>query len=149
MARNTAKSTASPERVLAIWSDPKRWPAFVEGFSSIEGLDDSWPAPGATAVWRSIPSGRGRVAERVVASAPGSFATEVSEDDLEGVQTLSAREGEDGGSELFLELDYELLKPGVLSGLTDVLFIRRALAAALGRTLAHLAAEAAQQRDDV
>ena len=60
---------------------------------------------------------------------PGGFAVEVSEDDLDGVQTLSVADDGDGGSLRTIELDYKLARPGPCAGLTDVLFIRRALSA--------------------
>ena len=44
-----------------------------------------------------------------------------------------------------IELSYRLQKGGPLRALTDVLFIRRALADALARTLRRFATEAAEQ----
>ena len=43
------------------------------------------------------------------------------------------------------ELDYQLTQAGVLRQITDVLFIRRALAAAIDRTLARFATEAEEE----
>jgi hypothetical protein len=44
-----------------------------------------------------------------------------------------------------LRLDYELARGGPLRAIADVLFIRRALNQALGRTLARFATEAAEE----
>ena len=51
----------------------------------------------------------------------------------------------DDGCHVFLSLDYELAKAGPLRGLTDVLFIRRALAMALERTLRRFSTEAGDE----
>jgi hypothetical protein len=45
-----------------------------------------------------------------------------------------------------LRLEYELTKDGPLSALADVLFIRRAVRDALGRTLRRYAVEAEEER---
>src|SRR3954449_5295861 len=147
VARSSAAAAVDPERALEVWSDLEQWPAFIEGFARILEADPAWPAPGATVVWESIPQGRGRVAEKVVASEGGSFVTEVSEQALEGVQTVSARPGDEDGAVLELSLDYQRKETGLLGPITDVIFIRRALSAALGRTLERFATEViAQER---
>jgi len=148
LAKNTARVGPPPQGIVDVWCDPKRWPAFIEGFARVAELDAGWPELGSRAVWESIPQGRGRVSERVVESGPTRFVVDVAEDDLEGVQTFSVAPDGEGGSLLRLELDYRLLKSGPLGGLTDVLFIRRALAAALGRTLERFAVEAAHEAAD-
>ena len=141
-----------PAAALVLWTDVSRWPTFVEGFAHAERLDPSWPAEGARVVWRSIPSGRGRVTERVTAfEAPseggeGRIVTEVFEDALSGVQTASFRPADEPDeSWLELSLEYTLTSSGALRQITDVLFIRRALSAALRRTLERFAVEAAEQ----
>lgn len=141
VARSSAAARVDPRRALEVWTDLRQWPAFVEGFARMLEADPAWPAPGATVVWESIPEGRGRVAEKVVASQDGSFVTEVSEKALEGVQTLSARASEKDGAVIELSLDYRLKEAGLLGPITDVLFIRRSLSAALGRTLEQFATE--------
>ena len=85
-------------------------------------------------VWQSGPGGRGRVTEKVKSAAPTAFGTLVYEERLVGTQTFRA--AEDGeGSRVELTLDYELTSQSPLKGVTDLLFIRRALRDALGRTL--------------
>ena len=51
----------------ALWYDPHRWQAWVDGFGHVVSLDGDWPRRGAELVWQSPPGGRGRVTERVVA----------------------------------------------------------------------------------
>jgi len=133
-----------PEAAVAMWSDPRLWAAFVEGFQRVETQGPDWPAEGSKLVWVSGPGGRGRVTEKVKATSPTEFGTLVFEDRLVGTQTLRALE--DGeGSRLELRLEYELTSGSPLKGLTDLLFIRRALRDALGRTLRRFAVEADDQ----
>ena len=95
-------------------------------------------------VWESIPGGRGRVTEKVVANEPGRFATEVFEDALTGAQALRVSEDAEG-TRVELSLDYELSKYGPLRAVADALFIRRALRDALRRTLRRYAVEAEEE----
>jgi hypothetical protein len=130
-----------PEAALALWTDVRRWPSFVEGFARVQQVSVEWPAEGAKLVWESIPAGRGRVTERVVESRPSSFATEVFDDSIHGTQRASFVPVE-GGARVQVELEYELTKYGPLRALADVLFIRRALRDSLRRTLGRFAVEA-------
>jgi len=130
-----------PERATAAWSDLRRWPAFVEGFQRVEEAGADWPAEGAKVVWQSGPGGRGRVTEKVKSATPTTFSTLVYEDRLVATQAFRAAE-EDDGSRVEVTLQYELTSQNPLKGLTDVLFIRRALRDALGRTLRRFRVEA-------
>jgi uncharacterized membrane protein len=133
-----------PERAFALWTDLARWPTFVEGFAHTEE-DDGWPERGGKLVWRSVPGGRGRVTERVTESLPpGRLVTQVFEERLEGVQTVSFTPAEEG-TVVEVELDYRLVGGSPLQGLTDVLFVRRAQRDALARTLRRFGAEAAEE----
>ena len=135
-----------PERAYSLWTDVTRWPTFIDGFARVERIDDGWPAPGAKVTWQSGPDGRGRVTERVTESEPGvAVATQVYEERITGTQTVTFEADEDGGSIVELELDYELTNNAPLSGLTDLLFIRRAQRDALVRTLRRFAVEAAEE----
>ena len=144
VARASAAVAVDPEKALGTWPDLKLWRAYVEGFARVLEADPQWPAPGSTVVWESIPEGRGRVAEKVVQGEAGSFVTEVSERALDGKQTLAVRADDAGGTVIELSLDYRLNEAGFLGPVTDVLFIRRALSAALGRTLDRFATEVVQ-----
>ena len=133
-----------PERAFELWTDLGRWPTFVEGFAHAERAD-GWPGEGAKLVWRSVPGGRGTVTEKVLESRPAErIVTLVIEERLEGTQTVTF-EPEEGGARIRIDLDYRLVGGGPLSGVTDVLFVRRALRDALARTLNRFRAEAAEE----
>jgi uncharacterized membrane protein len=143
-ARAEAAVALPPRDGLDLWTDVSRWPTFVEGFARVLEVAPEWPEPGAKVAWESIPSGRGRVTERVVAHGEGRFVTQVFEDALEGVQTLSFDEIPEG-SRVEVRLEYDLSRPGPLRTLADVIFIRRALRDSLRRTLGRFRLEAEEQ----
>jgi len=131
----------------ALWYDPRRWPAWVDGFGHVTKLEGEWPAPGARAVWDSKPGGRGRVVERVTAYEARSGQTLAVEDEqIRGEQRVTFEPGADG-VEVALELDYELKRSNVLTPLTDALFIRRALRESLRRSLNRFARELRGDRE--
>ena len=134
-----------PGEALAMWADPARWPAFVEGFGHAASVDRDWPEPGARAIWESTPGGRGRVTETVTERDGTSLSMQIFEDALTGTQTFAALPGPDGGSIVQLRLDYELAQGGPLRGVADWIFIRRALRDALRRTLHRFALEAEEE----
>ena len=134
-----------PDEAAALWRDPRRWSAFVEGFQRLEELGERWPEPGARLVWDSGPGGRGRVTEKVADNGPTRFATKVYEDRLYGTQTATFAPDADGGAEVRLSLQYELTGDNPLNPVTDMLFIRRALRDALERTLRRFAVEAQEE----
>jgi hypothetical protein len=132
---------AAPTALAArLWTDPVRWPTFVDGFSHVVAIDEAWPDPGSKVVWESGPAGRGRVTERVVERDDDHLVTEVFEDQLHGRQSVFFEPGS-----VTMRLDYELTTGGPLRGLTDFLFIRRALGMALERTLRRFSTEAADE----
>ena len=141
MAGAAAVVALAPEGAMAMWRDPRRWPAFVEGFARIEEQSPDWPAEGAKLVWQSTAGGRGRVTEKVVRNSLPEFSTEVFEERLVGTQTFRALEDAEG-SRVELRLEYELTGGGPLAAVTDLLFIRRALRDSLRRTLGRFAVEA-------
>jgi hypothetical protein len=125
----------------ALWYDPQRWPAWVDGFGHVVKLEGEWPAPGARAVWESRPGGRGRVVERVSAYEARTGQTlEVEDEKLRGTQRVTFERGPDG-VEVALELEYALKQANVFTPLTDALFIRRALRESLKRSLLRFARE--------
>jgi hypothetical protein len=134
----------TPEAALRLWADVGRWPSFVEGFARHVELDAGWPAEGSRVVWESVPTGRGRVTEKVVETGPDRLATMVFEERLAGRQTLRAVESE-GGARVELSLEYALTKYGPLGPVADAIFIRRALRDSLRRTLARFAVEAEEE----
>lgn len=130
-----------------LWTDIGRWPAFMEGFKHVERQSGEWPAEGARLQWVSIPGGRGTVSERVTASEPPRrVVTQVYEQAMTATQAVSFEPAGDlAETWVAFELDYKLTQAGVLSQVTDVLFIRRALAAAIDRTLRRFATEAEEE----
>jgi hypothetical protein len=139
-----AEVALEPEAAADLWRDPDRWASFVEGFARVLERSPDWPAPGARLVWESIPQGRGRVTEKVVDSGERSFATRVVEQRLLGVQRAEFEAFQDG-ARVRVELEYELVGNALLHGLTDVLFVRRALRDSLRRTLYRFAVEAEEE----
>ena len=140
-----------PQDAEALWLDVSRWATFIEGFGHSVSKDESWPAPGSTVMWESLPDGRGRVNEKVVVRAPGRLATRLVEESLHGVQTVTFEPDGDGGSIVELGLEYELnpttiWRQGPIGWVTNLLFIRRAMTDSLARTLRRFATEAAEQR---
>jgi hypothetical protein len=142
--RETAAVVLPPASAEQLWADTNRWPTFIDGFKRVVEQDPRWPGVGSKVVWESGPAGRGRVTERVTVNAPGRFETEVYEEQITGTQTVTFEMG-DQDTLVTIALDYRLQKGGPLRALTDVIFIRRALAEMLRRTLRRFATEAAEQ----
>jgi hypothetical protein len=142
VTRDLAGPVGAAER---LWYDTSRWPSFVDGFARLVALEGAWPSAGSRVVRESTPAGRGRVEETVLAHEPGSGQTSRVEDPrLRGEQSVRFEVLEDGVA-VTLELDYRLAQRDPLSGLVDVLFIRRALRDSLQRTLDHFARELADE----
>jgi uncharacterized membrane protein len=146
VAREAVTVKLTPDRAFALWVDLTRWASFVDGFAHVERVDDGWPAEGTKLVWTSGPAGRGVVTERVVASEPGErLVTQVFEERLQGAQAVLFQPVDDDSTRIDMELDYKLTSGGPLTGVTDLLFIRRAQTDALRRTLARFSTEAAEE----
>lgn len=121
-----------------LWCDTERWPEFVDGLERVESADPGFPRPGSVVAWRSFPAGRGRVRETVVEYLPGRQVASRVEDDYATAEQQVTFDGEPGGARVSLELDYEIRRRGAFTALTDLLFVRRAQADSLRRTLAGL-----------
>jgi hypothetical protein len=129
----------------ALWYDPVRWPAWIDGFGHVVELPDGWPAEGRL-VWNSPPGGRERVIETVTAYEPRGGQTLAVEDSrLRGTQRVEFTPGPEA-VEVRLSLDYELKERTPVTWLVDALFVRRAIVASLRRTLDRFARE---RRGDV
>jgi hypothetical protein len=83
------------------------------------------------------------VTERIAEHDDGVFATAVVEERLIGRQTIAFERGP-SGTEATLILDYELTSDSPFMPVTNLVFIRPALRAALDRTLRRFAVEAAE-----
>lgn len=141
-ARDREQVELAPARAFELWTDLRRWPAFIDGFGHVLSSDSSWPAEGSELRWRSVPDGRGDVGEVVVECEPGArLVTRVADDSLTGLQTV-VFDGVEEGTSIYMELEYELVHPGVLGPLVDLLFIRRTIRDSLERTLRGFAEEA-------
>jgi polyketide cyclase/dehydrase/lipid transport protein len=124
----------------ALWYDPVRWAAWVDGFGHVARRPEGWPADG-TVIWDSKPGSRGRVLETVTAyEARGGQTLTVEDARLRGTQRVVFTPGEDAVT-VTLELEYELKDRKPLTWLADLLFVRRQIAASLRRTLAGFARE--------
>ena len=146
-ARVVLEVNASPSDAERLWNDSSRRSAFIDGFAAVVECGDDWPLVGSTLVWRSGPQGRGRVSETVIRYEPhAGQSVEVQDDQLYGVQSVSFTAVEDG-TVVALELDYRLISSNPLKGLLDLLFVRRAIAESLGRTLARFGRELDSDRD--
>ena len=124
----------------ALWYDPVRWAAWIDGFGHVVELSGGWPAEGRLQ-WNSTPEGRGRVLETVSAYEPRSGQTLAVEDSrLHGTQRVEFAPGPDA-VKVTLTLDYRLKQGSPATWLVDRLFVRREMTASLRRTLARFARE--------
>lgn len=143
MTKVSAKiAVAAPvSEAETLWFDASRWAAFVDGFGTLEQVDERWPHVGTRAVWASNPGGRGRVVETVERYEPRVACTTAVEDDtLEGHQTV-AFAAIDGGTAVTLTLEYAIKARNAFTPVVDLLFVRRAERESLLRTLRHFALE--------
>ncbi len=125
----------------ALFYDPQRWPAWIDGFGHLVALECDWPQVGAHVVWDSPPGGRGRVQERVVAYEPRTGQTlEVEDATLSGRQQV-AFEPRPDDVQIILWLEYEIKERTPLTPVVDRLFVRRAMNDSLRRTLTRFANE--------
>lgn len=154
MGRASAAITIPGVRVAdaeALWYDLTRWPSFVEGFKHVVRVDDDWPAAGSVLVWESVPDGRGRVTEAVTSHVQREGqAADVEDPRIVGSQRVvfaPTGTADDPGVRMALTLDYALRDGGLLSPVTDMLFIRRAQSDALRRTLVRFARELEAERE--
>jgi len=135
--------------VERVWLDPALWPSWVDGFGHVVRLDPGWPAPGSTLVWESPRGGRGRVVERVTVLTPGAGQRlEIEDAQLTGEQEVAFTPGPAGDVGVTLSLTYSLKRHGPIRAVVDALFIRRAMADALARTLDRFAIELAAELED-
>jgi Polyketide cyclase / dehydrase and lipid transport len=129
------------ERAWRLWSDPRSWASYVEGFGHIVREEGVWPEVGALVVWESTPRGRGRVSERVRdRRTRQELVIELEEDRLTAIRRLTLERIE-GGVRAAVELDYRLRGSSPLRVLLDRLFVKRALRESLERELDAFARE--------
>lgn len=131
---------ASLAEVWGYYFEPRAWPAWVDGFGSVEA-SDGYPDEGGSLRWRSIPAGRGDVTEHVLEHESRRLHRVAYRDPESAgeLRTAFAIEGE--GTRVTQELSYRLRKGGAFSWLTDRLFIRSQMRGSLRRSLARLKLE--------
>jgi hypothetical protein len=133
----------------ALWYDPRRWPAWVDGFGHLARLDAGWPARGARRTWDGRAArgpGRGRVAEEVLEHEDRTGQRlEVEDARLRGELQIAFAPGAGAAgaptTAITLTLDFHLKRRHPLVALEEALVERRRQEAALRRTLARFAAE--------
>lgn len=149
MPRVKARTDIAAPIALAerVFYDHARWPAFIDGFGALRSVEGPWPQAGARVVWDTRPGGRGRVVEQVTRHEQRvGQASHVEDERIEGEQRLGFT-ARDGGVTVVLELEYAIKQRNVLTPLVDLLFVRRAMADSLRRTLARLRLEVLAEQD--
>jgi uncharacterized membrane protein len=142
---------ASLAEVWDHYFEPRGWPAWVDGFASVESAE-GYPNEGGTLVWRSNPAGRGTVRERVVEHQPRRrHKIEFSDPESSG-ELVTRFEIEGEATRVALVLDYGLQRGGPFALLTERLFVRGQVRGSLQRSLLrfkHEAEEVATLRDPI
>jgi uncharacterized membrane protein len=127
--------------VWDFYFQPETWPGWVDQFARVES-SDGYPEVGGTLRWHSGRAGRGTVTERVLvhehrARHRVAFEDPESEGELEVRFAIEPGEGT-GGTRVEQEMEYSVTGGGMLSGLTDALFIRSQVRASVRRSLERL-----------
>ncbi|HWO49103.1 MAG TPA: SRPBCC family protein [Solirubrobacterales bacterium] len=140
-------SVEIPAALAEVWDlyfDRDRWPAWVDGFAAVVSAA-GYPEPGGELVWRSTAAGRGQVRERVLDHAPRSLHR-IGYEDPESRGRLATEFAIVPGGERLTSvtqrLEYEIKGGGILSPVTDLLFIRSQMRRSLERSLGALRLEA-------
>jgi Polyketide cyclase / dehydrase and lipid transport len=144
--RESVHVGASLGESWALYFEPSAWPAWVDGSDRVEA-SDGYPQRGGTLRWRSTPAGRGTVEERVLAHEPRTlhrvaFSDPESEGELVTTFEFEAGSGDEPGTRVGQELTYRLRERGVLTPLTDILFIRPQVGRSVRRSLERFRVEA-------
>jgi uncharacterized membrane protein len=130
--------------VWALYFDPQRWAAWVDGFASVTSAE-GYPEAGGELLWRSSAAGRGQVRETVLSHQPRSLHR-IRYEDPESAGELETRfemlPGADRTTRVSQRLSYGLLGGGPLAAVTDFLFIRSQMRRSLERSLNDLRLEA-------
>lgn len=137
--------------VWELYFDPRAWPAWVDGFAAVQSAD-GYPQRGGVLRWRSTGAGRGEVTERVLEHEPRTlhriaFSDPETEGELETRFAIEPGVGDEPGTRVAQTLSYRLRDAGVLTLLTDPIFIRPQIARSVRRSLDALGTEAEQSPD--
>jgi uncharacterized protein YndB with AHSA1/START domain len=140
-------SVEIPAALAEVWDlyfDRDRWPAWVDGFAAVVSAA-GYPKPGGELVWRSTAAGRGQVRERVLDHEPRSLHR-IEYEDPESRGRLATEfaivpGGDERMTSVTQRLEYEIEGGGILSPVTDLLFIRSQMRRSLERSLGALRLE--------
>src|ERR671918_188602 len=129
-----------------LYFEADAWPAWVDGFARVES-SSGYPERGGTLRWRSTPAGRGVVEERVLEHEPRrrhrvTFSDPESDGELLTTFEIDAGPGDEPGTRVEQEHTYRVREGGLLTPLTDILFIRPQMRRSLRRSLERFGAEA-------
>ncbi len=128
------------------WLDTSGWPAWVDGLERVLETSPEWPRAGSSVVWESVPAGRGRVTERVIAHEPLAGLTLDIVDASIAARQRVAFSPTDGAVEVELTLDYTIRKRSPFTPIVDVLFIRGAMQRSIATTLSRFGTYLAERR---
>jgi uncharacterized protein YndB with AHSA1/START domain len=130
----TVAVSASLAEVWDYHFDASGWPVWADGFGAIVSAE-GYPAAGGRLRWSSTSAGRGEVSEEVLEHRPrGLHRIAFTDPQTEGELTTSfVIEGD--RVRVTQRLDYRLRGGGLLSPLTDTLFIRSQQRRSLQRSL--------------
>jgi hypothetical protein len=131
---------ASLAEVWDYYFEARGWPAWVDGFAEVRSAE-GYPQAGGSLRWRSVPAGRGDVAERVLEHEPRPLHRVAFEDPSSAGELRTTFAIQGSGTVLTQELDYRLSRRGPLAMLADLLFIRSQMRASMRRSLARLKLE--------
>ncbi len=127
--------------VWELYFDQERWPTWVDGFGGVDS-SEGYPGLGGTLRWHSNPAGRGTVEEKVIVHEPRQLHRVEFRDQYSEGQ-LAVRFAIRGNSTSVTQTyTYKLTQGGLLTPVTDVLFIRPQLRRSLVRSLERLRREA-------
>jgi hypothetical protein len=144
-ASATVSVAGRASEVERLWYDHHRWASWIDGFGHLVKLEGDWPDRGARVVWESPPGGRGRVQEVVVAYESRTGQTlEVEDGKLTGRQIVAFEPGLERTG-ITLTLEYEIKERNPFTPVVDLLFVRRAVADSLRRTLQRFSVERASE----
>ena len=128
---------ASLAEVWEFYFDPRGWPTWVDGFQAVVS-GEGYPETGSTLVWRSNPAGRGTVTEKVAEHQPRRRHQIEFADPSSSGTLLSRFEVAGSGTRVTLELDYRLVRSGILAAITERVFVRGQVRQSLQRSLLRL-----------
>lgn len=138
--RAEVHASASLAEAWEALASPDRFGEWVDGFGTIAARTGEWPQSDAEIVWRTGPTGRGTVRERVTdCEERRRLVVEFSDDSSTGtLATDLAMEG--GGVRISQEMDYRLSDPGPFGVIAKLFFLRGQQRRSLERSLSALKA---------